>query len=254
MAVTATPIEIPAPGGGGGAINAHLYAPEREPDAAPDVLVLMDAPGVRPALHGMAARLAAAGYRALLPNLYWRRLRDSGFDRAAFSREGDPERERIFALARGYGHAEFRADLGPMLDALGAAAAAPAAAVGYCMSGRFALQALAEAPERVAAAASFYGTRLATEAPDSPHRWLPGLQRGEAYLCFAEHDPYVPPGVPPQVEDAMRRSAIPHRIEHYAGTHHGFAQPDGGGFDPVAAERHWAALLDLLSRVPRRPR
>ena len=83
MAVTATPIEIPAPGGGGGAINAHLYAPEREPDAAPDVLVLMDAPGVRPALHGMAARLAAAGYRALLPNLYWRRLRDSGFDRAA---------------------------------------------------------------------------------------------------------------------------------------------------------------------------
>jgi carboxymethylenebutenolidase len=248
-AITATPMEIPAPGGG--TINAHLYAPARQPAHAPAVLVLMDALGVRPALHGMAARLAAAGYRALLPNLYWRSLREVGFDRAAFSREGDPERERIFALARGYGHAEFRTDLPAMLDALGVTEATPGAAVGYCMSGRFALQALAEAPDRVAAAASFYGTRMVTEAPDSPHLWLPGMRRGEAYLCFAEHDPYVPAGVPAQVEAAMARSGVRHRVEHYPGAHHGFAQPDSAGFDPVAAERHWAALLDLLGRVPR---
>jgi carboxymethylenebutenolidase len=248
MPITATPMEVSAPGG---TINATLYAPEREAARAPAVLVLMDAPGVRPALHGMAARLAAAGYRALLPNLYWRATREVGFDRAAFSREGDPERERIFGLARGYGLAEFRADLAPMLDALGVTPTAPGAAVGYCMSGRFALQALAEQPERVASAASFYGTRLVTDAPDSPHLWLPAMRQGEAYLCFAEHDPYVPEGVPAQVQAALARSDLRHRIEHYAGTHHGFAQPDGGGFDAVAAERHWAALLDLLGRVKR---
>ncbi len=245
MTITATPIEIPAPGG---AINATLYAAAAD---APAVLVLMDAPGVRPALHGMAARIAAAGYRALLPNLYWRALREVGFDRAAFAREGDPERERIFALARGYGHAEFRTDLPAMLDALGVTEARPAAAVGYCMSGRFALQALAEAPERIAAAASFYGTRMVTDAPDSPVSWLPRMTRGEAYLCFAEHDPYVPDGVPARVAAAMAESGVAHRVEHYPGVHHGFAQPDGAGFDPVAAERHWAAMLDLLSRVPR---
>lgn len=248
MAITARALDIPAPGG---AINAHLYAPEHRPDAAPAVLVLMDAPGVRPALHGMAARLAAAGYRALLPNLYWRALREVGFDRAAFSREGDPERERIFSLARAYGHAEFRTDLPAMLDALGVSPARPGAAVGYCMSGRFALQALAEEPARIVAAASFYGTRMVTDAADSPHLWLPRIAGGEAYLCFAEHDPYVPAGVPQAVAQAMAASGATHRIERYAGTHHGFAQPDSGGFDPVAAERHWAALLDLLSRVPR---
>lgn len=248
MATTATAIDIPAPGG---AINAHLYAPDHAPEAAPAILVLMDAPGVRPALHGMAARLAASGYRALLPNLYWRRLREVGFDRAAFSRDGDPERERIFTLARGYGHAEFRTDLPAMLDALGVTEARPAGALGYCMSGRFALQALAEAPGRVAAAASFYGTRMVTEAADSPHLWLPGLARGEAYLCFAEHDPYVPAGVPETVASAMARSRLAHRIEHYRGTHHGFAQPDSGGFDPVAAERHWVALHGLFARLPR---
>ena len=248
MAITGTAIDIPAPGG---TINAHLYAPADAPDAAPAILLLMDAPGVRPALHGMAARLAAAGYRALLPNLYWRRLRDVGFDRAAFSREGDPERERIFALARGYGHGEFRTDLPAMLDALGVTAARPAGALGYCMSGRFALQALAEQPRRVAAAASFYGTRMVTDAADSPHLWLPAIAGGEAYLCFAEHDPYVPAGVPQKVTAAMALSGVAHRIEHYPGTHHGFAQPDSGGFDPVAAERHWAALLGLFARLPR---
>jgi carboxymethylenebutenolidase len=248
MAITATALDIPA---AGGRINAHLYAPALDSVGAPAVLMLMDAPGIRPALHGMAARLAAAGYRALLPNLYWRATREVGFDRAAFSQEGNPERERIFALARGYGHAEFRADLPAMLDALGVSARRPAAAVGYCMSGRFALQALAEDPARIVAAASFYGTRMVTEAADSPHLWLPRIAGGEAYLCFAEHDPYVPAGVPQAVTQAMAASSATHRVEHYRGTHHGFAQPDSGGFDPVAAERHWAALLDLLSRVPR---
>ena len=248
MAVVATALDIPT---AEGMLNAHLYAPAAAPERAPAVLVLMDAPGVRPALHGMAARLAAAGYRALLPNLYWRKMREVGFDRAAFSQDGNPERERIFNLARGYGHAQFRTDLPAMLDALGVTPARPGAALGYCMSGRFALQALAEEPARIAAAASFYGTRMVTDAPDSPHLWLPRMSRGEAYLCFAEQDPYIPAGVPAQVTDAMGASGVAHRIEHYPGTHHGFAQPDSAGFDPVAAERHWAAVLDLFARVPR---
>jgi carboxymethylenebutenolidase len=248
MAITARPIDIPT---AEGVLNAHLYAPVSAPEAAPAVLVLMDAPGLRPALHGMAARIAASGYRTLLPNLYWRATREVGFDRAAFSREGDPERERIFTLARGYGHAQFRVDLPAMLDALGVSAGRPGAAVGYCMSGRFALQALAEQPGRIAAAASFYGTRMVTDASDSPHLWLPAIGSGHAYLCFAEHDPYVPDGVPAQVTAAMALSGVPHAVEHYAGTHHGFAQPDSGGFDPVAAERHWAAVFDLLGRLPR---
>ena len=138
-----------------------------------------------------------------------------------------------------------------MFAALGISEARPGAAVGYCMSGRFALQALAEAPGRITCAACFYRARFVTEAADSPHRWLPELSRGEAYLACAELDPYVPDTVLPQVAAAMAASAIGYRIAHIPGRHHGFAQPDSSGFDPVATEGHWAALLDLLARVTR---
>ena len=41
--------------------------------------------------------------------------------------------------------------------------------VGYCMSGRYAVNAATHFPDRVKAAASIYGTHLATDQPDSPH-------------------------------------------------------------------------------------
>ena len=41
--------------------------------------------------------------------------------------------------------------------------------VGYCMSGRYAINAATHFPDRVKAAASIYGTHLATDQPDSPH-------------------------------------------------------------------------------------
>ncbi len=69
MPITRSEWEITA---AGGLLKATLYAPRGNPDRAPAVLMLMDAPGVRPALCGIAARRAASGYRTLLPNLDWR--------------------------------------------------------------------------------------------------------------------------------------------------------------------------------------
>ena len=42
----------------------------------PAVLFLMDAPGKREELHDMARRIATVGYYVLLPNLYYRRVRE----------------------------------------------------------------------------------------------------------------------------------------------------------------------------------
>lgn len=229
----------------GGAINALLFEPAGPPKCP--VLFLMDAPGIRPALTTMCERLAAAGHRTLLPNLYWRVARDIGFDRARFEQDGTGEKDRVLNLARGVTPAMVADDMPAMLAALGPG---PVATVGYCMSGRFALLAMLDHPGRVAAAASFYGTRLMMEDAASPHRRLAGLTQGEVLAVFAEQDSYVPEAVPGTIRDVLAATPIRSRVETWPGTGHGFAFADSRAFNPAAEARHWDALFDLLSRVP----
>ena len=62
-----TTIEVNTPRG-----TMPVYVNRADDDrAAPVVLIYMDAPGIRPALHGHAERLAKAGYTTLLPDLYY---------------------------------------------------------------------------------------------------------------------------------------------------------------------------------------
>lgn len=235
-------IDIPTEGG---TINAGLFEPASATGCP--VLFLMDAPGIRPALVTMCERLAGAGHRTLLPNLYWRVARNIGFDRARFEREETGEKTRVLNLARGVTNAMVAADMPAMLDALGPG---PVAVVGYCMSGRFALLAMLDHPGRVAAAASFYGTRLVMEEEASPHRRLAALSAGEALVVFAADDPYVPAGVPATIAEILAATPVRQRVETWPGTHHGFAFTDSRAHNPVAEARHWEALFDLLSRVP----
>jgi carboxymethylenebutenolidase len=61
------------------------------------------------------------------------------------------------------------ADVAAMLDFLDGQPAVkrgPVGVHGYCMSGPYALAAAARYPDRVAAAASFYGTWIVSEVPN----------------------------------------------------------------------------------------
>jgi carboxymethylenebutenolidase len=121
------------------------------------------------------------------------------------------------------------------------------------MSGSFAVMAAARDPRRVRCVASYYGTRLMTDAPESPHRALAGYP-GEVYLAFAQHDDYVPLEIVARLRASLAVTPASHRIETYDGTHHGFAFPDRGTFDRAASERHYERLFALLRRnlaIPR---
>ena len=212
----------------------------------PVILFYMDAPAIREELRDMARRLATSGYYVMLPNLYYRagvmELGPLPADPEA------PERKRMFELMASVNIPLVMEDTRALLAyAAGQAAARKdlVGSVGYCMSGRYAINAATHFPDRVKAAASIYGTHLATDQPDSPH--LAASKTGaELYFGCAETDIYAPMEVIEKVKQAMQGANA--EVEIYPGTHHGFAFPKRPVYDRDAAERHWERLLALYRR------
>jgi carboxymethylenebutenolidase len=249
MQVTTTAVDVPTPDG---VADAVLAAPDDD-GRHPAVLLFMDAFGLRPQLAAMAGRIAAEGYVVLVPNLFHRSGRAPVVELPDLS---DPAaRAAAFELLMPHMRA-----LTPTLAVRDAdaylaylehhprVADGPVATVGYCMGGGLALRTAALAADRVAAAASFHGGRLATDQPDSPHLGL-GQVRAEVYVAHADDDPSMPPDQQQRLAEALDAAGVRHRVELYEGARHGFTMADTPAFDAAAAERHWNRLSDLLART-----
>ena len=231
-----------------GAMETFITRPERS-GPFPAVLLLMDAPGVREELRDMARRLATVGYYVLLPNLYYRAGRDTMFGPTVLD-QGSPESERMRAVRARMTIPPVMADVGAMLafaDRQSGVRPGLVGAHGYCMSGPYALAAAARYPERIAAAASFYGTWLVSDAEESPHLSLAKV-KGEPYIACAEHDELAPLPMVEELRGLFRRAGTAGEIELYSGVHHGFAFPERWCYDKPAAERHWERLIALYRR------
>jgi carboxymethylenebutenolidase len=226
----------------GGAMNTFITHPE-EDGPHPLVVFLMDAPGKREELHDMARRLGTVGYYVMLPNLYYRRVREFVMSPSS--------RAEMVGHMNSLTNAMVCEDvLAAMNHAAGdeACRAGPVGIVGYCMSGPFVFAAAAAFPERIAAAASLHGVRLHTEALDSPHLQADRV-RGELYFGCAETDEWAPAEMIENLDAHLRQAGTNYRIEWYPGTAHGFVFPDRAGiYHKQAAERHWERLLALFAR------
>jgi carboxymethylenebutenolidase len=131
------------------------------------------------------------------------------------------------------------------VDSQAAARPGSVGTVGYCMSGQYAVNAAVRFPGRVAAAASIYGVRLVTEAPDSPHLAV-GRTKAELYFGCAEIDRWAPLEMVAALTEAMADADA--EVELYPGVEHGFAFPQRAAYDRDAAERHWERLFALFRR------
>ena len=126
-----------------------------------------------------------------------------------------------------------------------AARKAPMGAVGYCMSGQYAINAAGQFPDTFKAAASIYGVRLITDAPDSPHR-IAHKAKGELYFACAEIDHWMPlENIEPLREGLKGLNA---EVELYPKVEHGFTFPQRPAYNKDAAERHWERLFALWQR------
>ena len=222
-----------------GLAQAYLATPGGD-GPYPAVLLYMDAFGLRPQIERMADRIAAEGYVVLAPNVFYR-------DHAASLGTSDfgVLREYMKVLTPDAVERDARAYL-EFLAARHDVADAPVGVTGYCMGGRLTLLTAGRLPERVAAAASFHGGNLATDAPESPHRVAGDIQ-AEVYVAHADQDRSMPPEQMARLEEAL--AGVTHRAELYEGARHGFTMADLEVYDEQADERHWRELLGLLRRT-----
>ena len=230
-----------------GAMETFICRPER--GAHPAVLFFMDAPGIREELRDMARRLASVGYYVMLPNLYYRAGRDTMFGPQVLEK-GSAEHQSMRAIRTKMTIPPVRRDIGSMLafiEGEDSAKDGPIGIHGYCMSGPYALAAAARFPDRVAAAASFYGTWLVSDAEESPHLSL-GKGKGELYIACAEFDDLAPLPMVEELRGLFERAGSPGELELYPGAHHGFAFPQRKIYDRPAAEQHWERLIALYRR------
>ena len=225
-----------------GDMNTFITHPE-EDGPHPVILLLMDAPGKREELHDMARRLGTAGYYVMLPNLYYRRVRE--FNILESGREA--MREHMDSLSNAMVCDDVQSLIG-FADYDIAAREGKLGCVGYCMSGPFAFAAAARFPDRVAASASFHGVYLFSDREDSPHLDAHKIE-GEMYFGCAETDEYAPKEMVDGLQNYLAGTDINARIEWYPGTEHGFVFPKREGkYHKQSAERHWERLFAMYRR------
>ncbi len=239
-------VEIRTPDGVSGGV---LYRSD-DGRRLPGVLFLTDIGGIRPSQRQMAGRVAAAGYTVLVPNVFYRTGRPPMFD---FPLKVGEERtmKRLAELSDPLTPEAVERDAAAYVDFLaGQESVSPGAmgVVGYCFSGALALRTAAARPDRIAAAASFHGGRLFTEAPSSPHHVLPRI-KARLYFGHAVRDPSMPAEAIEKLNQSLQAWGGRYESEVYEGAYHSWTVPDSPVYNPAQAERAFEKLKELFEKT-----
>lgn len=230
-----------------GACPTHVYTPDgRGP--WPAVIVYEDAIGIRPAMMEIAEHIANAGYYVLLPNLFYRVGFVAGDPKTLFS---DPESRkdlmtRIIPSASAANVARDTEAFLAFIDKQPRAEHGKIGIVGYCMGGRVALYVAGQFGDRIAAVGAYHASGVATDAPDSPHRFANNIS-ARVYVGGAIEDAGFDEAQKERLERALTDAGVEHTIETY-NARHGFVPRDMPVHDEAATQRHWKTLLDLFGR------
>ena len=238
-----------------GAMDAYIAHPD-DGGAHALVVLFMDIWGLREELFGLVRRVAAEGYYCMVPNLFYR---EGKFDLARRNAEGrtlsfdllpDDVQQTMRGRAERLSRQTLRADAAAILEFCRREPVREGAAgsIGFCMGAREAFFAAQEFPERFRATASLHGSRLVTEADDSPHR-LTRRMCGEVYCGFAEFDRGATPAVIAEIEKSLSGIAgLTYRTQTHRGARHGYALPDRDVHDHAATESDWREIFAMFHR------
>ena len=228
-----------------GSCPTHIFHPDGS-GPWPAVLLYMDGIGMRPAVLEIAEHIAGQGYYVLAPNLFYRVGYNAEYGVGVFD---DPttRADLMTRIMPSASPANVMSDTEAFLahfDRAEKAASEQIGITGYCMGGRLSVYAAGHFGDRVAAAASYHGSGLATDSPDSPHRLAPQM-KGRVYVAGAIEDRGFDDAQKARLEAALTEAGVDHKVETY-NARHGWVLSDTPVHDTVETEHHWRTLFELF--------
>ena len=223
----------------------------------PSVLILMDIWGLREELFDIARKVAVTGYHCVVPNFWYRQgrvrfeFRDSKGLMKSFEHIPVDAQKQMREQMRVTPDEMAMADLRSVLRFLETQPVKPGpkGTIGYCLGGRYSLEAAALYPDQFRASASLHGTALVSDRALSPHQHTAKM-RGEIYCGFAEHDDLAPASTRKALEDAFAVCPeVRYRTVLHKAAIHGYALPNRDIHDKHATNRDWESIFAMLKRV-----
>jgi carboxymethylenebutenolidase len=215
--------EITIQAADGGGFSAYLAAPKA--GKGPGIVVIQEIFGVNAVMRGIADNLAAQGYAALCPDLFWRMKPGVQIT---------DKTEAEWKLAVGY-FGRFDADKG--IEDLKATLAAlrkhpactgKAGAVGYCLGGKLAY--LMATRSDADCSVGYYGVGIQDMLGEAKGIKKPLL------LHIAGKDEFVPPPAQAAIKAGLKGNSNV-TIYDYPDCNHAFARIGGAHYDKAAADQ-----------------
>jgi len=202
---------------------AGSYAEPKAGANAPGIVVIQEWWGLNPQIQGVANRLAEAGYRALVPDLY---------------------RGKVTVEAAEAQHLMSSVNFGDAAgqDIRGAvqylkSSSAKVGVTGFCMGGALTMLSAVNVPE-ADAAVSWYGLPP-LEFIDAGKIKMPVMGH------FAIDDAFFPIGTVDELERTLATANVHFEFHRYK-AEHAFANETGPAYNRIAAELAWERTMEFF--------
>lgn len=218
-----------------GAFSAYVARPAQPPSAA--VVVIQEIFGVNQVMREITDGLAAQGFLAICPDLFWRI--EPGIELTDHS---DAEWQRAFTLFNAFDVDAGIQDIAATISAIrqDPACNGKVGAVGFCLGGLLAY--LTATRTDIDAAAAYYGVGVDGRLAEADKLTRPLL------MHIAEEDGFVPKEAQALIINALKNNKLV-EIHTYPGCDHGFARTGGQHYDADAAALAGQRTLDFFRKT-----
>ena len=214
--------------------NGYLAIPANAREV-PGILVIQEIFGVNKFIREMCDRLAAMGYLALAPDLFWRLQPGLQLDPVT-------QFDEAIGLMNRFDQAQGVDDLKTALEMLrgNPDCSGQVGTVGYCLGGRLAFMMALTSDALVNV--GYYGVGLEGLVGQA------GKIKAPLMLHVAEQDKYSPPEVREKIMAGL--AGVPKAEMHvYPGVDHAFARTGGMHYDAAAAKLADGRTAELFAKV-----